>query len=81
MYDVTTWLTNNCNTHLSDISRIKDNQSMKFGQLSNKARGIFTFKNYVENEIRKLVLDLFIWRKSKWPAAWFQYISIALNLA
>ena len=60
MYDVTTWLINNCNTHLSDISRSKDNQSMKFGQLSKKARGVFTFKNYVENQIGKLVLDLFI---------------------
>ena len=35
IYDVTTWLTNNCNTHiiLPIISRSKDNQSMKFGQL------------------------------------------------
>ena len=26
-------LTNNCNTHIANISRSKDNQSMKFGHL------------------------------------------------
>ena len=34
IYDVTIWLTNICNTHiLRNISRSKDNQTMKFGQL------------------------------------------------
>ena len=33
IYDVTTWLTNNCNTLLSKISQSKDNHTMKFGQV------------------------------------------------
>ena len=33
IYDVTAWLTNNCNTHVAHISRSKRNQTIKFGQL------------------------------------------------
>ena len=33
IYDITAWLTNNCNTHMINISWIKGNQTMKFGQL------------------------------------------------
>ena len=33
IYDVTTWLTNNCNTYIAQYSRSKSNQAMKFGQL------------------------------------------------
>ena len=33
MYDVTTWLRNNCNTHIPHISLSKGNKAMKFGQL------------------------------------------------
>ena len=32
-YDATTWLTNNCNTHIAQFSRSKGNQKMKFGKL------------------------------------------------
>ena len=37
-YNVTAWLSNNCNTHIANISlpnisRSKDNQTIKFGQL------------------------------------------------
>ena len=43
IYDVTTWLTNNCNTH--NISRSKGNQTMKFGQLMERdMRNIFLKK-------------------------------------
>ena len=31
--DVTAWLTNNCNTHNTNISRSKGNKTMKFGKL------------------------------------------------
>ena len=30
-YDVTTWLTNNCNPHIGNILRSKGNQTIKFG--------------------------------------------------
>ena len=44
IYNVTTWLTNNCNTH---ISRSKDNQAMIFGQLIERnMRNIFFEKSY-----------------------------------
>ena len=33
IFDVTTWLTNNCNTHIANISGSKGNQTMKFGQV------------------------------------------------
>ena len=32
-FNVTTWLTNNNNRHMSNISRSKDNQTMKFSHL------------------------------------------------
>ena len=54
----------------------------------NITRQIFFFKNYAENKAVWLFLDLFlifqkslIWGGSKWTAAYFQYISIALNLS
>ena len=50
---------------------------------------MFLFKDHAQNEAVRLVPDLFflkkkksfIWGKSKSSATWFQYISIALNLA
>ena len=33
IHDVTTWITNNCNTQLPNISRSKGKQAMKFGKL------------------------------------------------
>ena len=72
---------------LPSISESKDSQTMKLGQLIEyNKRGTF-FKNYAENEAGRLVWDLFlffwkslIWGESKWSAAKFRYISIALNL-
>ena len=46
-----------------NISRIKGNQIMKFGQLKNIPREIFLFKNYAENEAGKLVPDRFLFFK------------------
>ena len=49
---------------------------------------IFFFKNHTQNEAGKLNPDLFcfskmlyLYGKSKWSVAYFQYISTALNLA
>ena len=50
---------------LPNISQSKGNQAMKFSQLieyfynNNLTREIFFFKNYAENEARKLVHDFF----------------------
>ena len=72
---------------LSNISQRKSNQTMKFGQLIEYNKRIFFFKNYAENEACRLVPEFFlflkkslIWGETKWSAAYFRYISIALNL-
>ena len=33
IHEVTSWFTNHCNAHISQISQSKGNQTMKFGQL------------------------------------------------
>ena len=51
IYDVTTWETNNYITHIAQlpISRSKNNQTMKFGQLKEyKLRNIFLQKSYTK---------------------------------
>ena len=49
IYDVTSWLINKCNTHISNISRSTDSQTMKFGQLIEfNMRNIFVEKPYTK---------------------------------
>ena len=43
---------------LSNISKSKDNQTKQFGQLIEYDKIILFFKNYAENESRRLVTDL-----------------------
>ena len=45
---------------MANISQSKGNQSMKFGQLIEYNKRNIFFKNYAENEARRLVSDLFI---------------------
>ena len=47
-YDVTAWLTNNCNTHIAQyLEKIEGNQKMKFGQLIEyNMRSIFLQYSY-----------------------------------
>ena len=46
IYDVIAWITNSCNTN---ISRSKDNETMKFGQLIEcTLRNIFLEKSYTK---------------------------------
>ena len=47
---------------LTNISRRKENQAMKFGQLIEYVRNIF-FKNHAENEAGRLIPDLFLFFK------------------
>ena len=49
VYDVTTWKTNNCNNILSNISRSKVNQTVKFGKLIEyNMRNNFLEKSYTK---------------------------------
>ena len=49
IYDVTNWTTNDYNTHIPNISRNKENQAMKFGQLKeHNLRTIFLEKSYTK---------------------------------
>ena len=48
---------------LPNISRIKDNQTMKFGHLIDITREIFFLKNHAENEVGRLGADLFLFFK------------------
>ena len=45
---------------LSKISQSKGNQTMRSGQLIEHTREIFFFKISAENEVRRLVPDLFL---------------------
>ena len=76
-------------THiLFNISQIKDNQAMKFGQLIEHPKGNIFFENLCrkwgrETSSRSLFVFLksAILGKGKWSAAWFHYVSIPLKLA
>ena len=48
---------------LPNISRSKSNQTMKFGQFIEYYRSNIFFKNYAENELGRLVPDLFLFFK------------------
>ena len=59
-YDVTAWLTNNCNTHIGQYLKKKDNQTVKFGQLIDyKTKNIFLGKSYTKC-VKKLVPGSFV---------------------
>ena len=45
---------------MPNISQSKGNQTMKLSELIKYKREIFFFKNYAENEARKIVPDLFL---------------------
>ena len=73
---------------LPNISRSKSNQIMKFGQLIEYNKIIFFLQKSCRKWGRETSFRLlfvfkksFLWGKSKCSAAYFQYISIALNLA
>ena len=45
---------------IQNISQNKGNQTMKFGQLVKHSKRNIFFKNYAENEARRLVPDFFL---------------------
>ena len=58
-YDVTTWLTNNYNTDIAQISRSKNNQTIKFNQLIKRKKN---FSSKITQKIGsgRLVADPFL---------------------
>ena len=73
---------------LSNISQSKGNQTMKLGQLKGyNKRYIFLWKicrkrgGETSSRPPLVFLKSFVLGKSKWSAAWFHYVSIALKLA
>ena len=62
IYDATDWTTNNYNTHITQYLD-KQRHAMKFGQLIKYSVDIFLFKNHAENEVGRLVQDLFLFYK------------------
>ena len=63
IYDVTVWFKTNYNSQLPNISRSKDNQTMKFGQLIEPNKRIFFSKNHSETDAERLVPDLSLFFK------------------
>ena len=63
IYDFTDWEKIIIIHELPSISRSKDNQAMKFGQLI-KLREIFFLQNHVKNETGRLIPDLFLFLKN-----------------
>ena len=58
-FDVTAWLTNNCNTNIAHISRSKGNQTMKLGRLIEcKMSNIFSEKSGTKCDGEELSISL-----------------------
>ena len=59
-YDVTAWLTNNCNTLIAQYVEKKGNQTMKFSQLIECNMRNIVVKNYTQNVVEKLAPGPFL---------------------
>ena len=59
-HEVTTWLTTFTIHILLNISRSKDNQTMKLGQFIEYNKGNIFLQKYAQNEMGSLVPDLFL---------------------
>ena len=76
IYDVTSWLINKCNTHISNISRSTGSQTMKFGQLIEfNMREIFLLKNHTQNVAEKLFPDPFL--KIRIECLWIYHLKFS----
>ena len=81
-YDVTVTLTNNYSDILLDISRIKVNQTVKFGQLKEYNKTNICLQKSCRKWDRGtssrpifVFLKNFTVDRSKWSAAWFLYFN------
>ena len=76
------------NTYCPISHEVKGARQWNLVRWKNRTGEFFFFKNHAEDETGRLVPDLFlffrkvlyIWAKSKYSAAYFLYISIALNV-
>ena len=76
IYDITNCLANNCNTHLSNISRSKANQTLKFGQLvENLKWKTFFLKHPTQNVVEKLFPLPFL-KNQNWTYLWSNSLTI-----
>ena len=60
IHDLTAWLIKNYNTHFTQISRIKGNQAMKFGQLIEYNFFQYVFCNCLLTRLWRLNFILYI---------------------
>ena len=70
-FDVRSWETNNCNTH---ISRSKGNRTMKFGQLIEYNMKTFSLKNHTQNMMEKAFPDSFV-KYQNWACLWINSLN------
>ena len=63
---------------LLNISRRKDHQAMKFGQLMNIAWEQFFLKNHIQNIEEKLFPDLFL-KRQYWSYLWINNLGSAAS--
>ena len=75
IYDVTTWLINNCMHILPNISRSKGNQTMKFGQLIEYNLRNILLKNHTQNGLEKLFPDPYL-KYQNWAYLWISSVKI-----
>ena len=64
IYDVSTWMASNRNTHIGNILRNKDSQTMKFGHLIEYNKRNIFFKSYAKNKTWELVPNVFLFFKN-----------------
>ena len=62
IHDVTSWFSNNSDTHIAQYLTKKKATSNEIWSI-NRTREIFFFKSYAENEAGRLVPDLFLFFK------------------
>ena len=63
IYDVTTWLTNNCNTHIAQYLTKERQSDNEIWSVNRTSREIFRFKNHIENEAERPVPELILFLK------------------
>ena len=63
-FDVTTWLTNNHNTHIAQyLTKQKATRQPKYGQVIEYDKKNIFLQNNTENEVGRLVADLSLFFK------------------
>ena len=73
IHDVTTWLKNNCNTHIDQYLRSKFNQAMTFGQLIEyNMRNILLTKSFTKC-CKETKPDTFV-KSQDWAYLWINIL-------